>query len=95
MRNTLFIAGAMFTLALTALPALPAAAEDDPNAVDCFFAENRDDPLCRKTALIAAAPASAPVSTPLKKYAASQEDNASVDCFFSENRQDPLCSETR
>jgi hypothetical protein len=102
--KTLLIAGT--TLAL-AMAALPAAAEDDPQGADCFFAENRDDPLCRETVVAVVAPLrrpAAPLQQPVaplrqavapRKYAPTQDDGESVDCFFAENRELPLCRDAQ
>jgi hypothetical protein len=86
--TTLLISGTMLALALTALPA---AAEDDPQGADCFFAENRDDPLCRETTVAGIALLQQPVAP--RRYAPMQDDVESVDCFFAENREHPLCRE--
>jgi hypothetical protein len=69
-RKNVRMARTMLALALAAVAALPAvaappgAAEDAPEGADCFFAENRDDPLCREVVLAAATPLQRPVAPP-------------------------------
>jgi len=91
--KTLLIAGT--TLAL-AVAAPPAAAESDPQGVDCFFAENRDDPLCREPVLatVGAKPqtvAPRQQTVAARGHAPAPDDTESVDCFFAENREHRLC----
>ncbi|HEY5633476.1 MAG TPA: hypothetical protein VIT02_06920 [Burkholderiaceae bacterium] len=81
------IGAAMFAVAVAAQPV---EAEFDQQGADCFFAENRDDPLCRDTVLAAASPPQHAVA-PLQ-YLPAQGDG--VDCFFAENREHLLCRET-
>ena len=53
--------------------------------MDCFFAENADDPMCIRTGLTAS-----PLRT-TPEIDQRDGDSASVDCFYAENRDDPLC----
>lgn len=82
------IGAAMFAVAVAAQPA---EAEFDQQGADCFFAENRDDPLCRDTVPAAASLAQRAVG-PLQYLPAGGDDG--VDCFFAENREHLLCRET-
>jgi hypothetical protein len=97
-RKNVRMSRAMLALALAAVAALPAVAappgtaEDALQGADCFFAENRDDPLCRETVVAAAAPLQRPVAPP--QYVPNRDDDEGVDCFFAESRDHPLCRVT-
>lgn len=90
-RMAFVMAAALLSLAVNAPPA---AAGDDAEEADCFFAENRDDPLCRQTVLTAAAPMQRAPSQEDDERSSPQDDDKSVDCFFAENRDQPLCGKT-
>jgi hypothetical protein len=81
---------AVVTLAIAAA-AQAGGAKDDERGVDCFYAENRDEPLCREGISIPVAPPrSAGASLPLQSAAAKRDDE-SIDCFYAENREHPFC----
>ena len=90
MKRICLLAGALLILATAAYPALADStpASDEAEGVDCFYAENADNPLCRPAPSVDIAPhrvdteARAPVA---------DNDTRTVDCFFAENREDPLC----
>jgi hypothetical protein len=82
------------TILAIAVNSLPAVAGEDAEGADCFFAENRDDPLCGRSILTAAGPQGRATSPDDEKRDASRDDDGSVDCFFAENRSQPFCSET-
>lgn len=90
------VTGALLILATAAYPALAdtAPASDEAEGVDCFYAENADNALCRPAPLAVIAPSQADA-----KAGAPDADNdndndndvKTVDCFFDVNREDPLC----
>jgi len=84
------VTGALLILATAAYPALadttPANAEAE--GVDCFFAENADNVLCRPAPSAEITP---PRADPAVGAPIVDNDVRTVDCFFAVNREDPLC----
>jgi hypothetical protein len=81
-----------YAVLIVATAAFPALADttpknDEAEGVDCFYAENAADPLCRP-----APTADIALRHPDTETAPdADEDMRTVDCFFAVNREDPLC----
>jgi hypothetical protein len=90
LKQSSFVTYAVLIVATAAFPALADTTpkNDEAEGVDCFYAENAADPLCRS-----ASPADIALRHPDTETGApdADDDTRTVDCFFAVNREDPLC----
>ena len=93
MKQICLMSGVVLILASAAYPALAETTlvNADEDGVDCFYAENAANPLCRPapSADMASRRADTEASSPV-----ADSDTRTVDCFFAVNREDPLCQPT-
>ena len=90
MKQICLVTGAVLILTTSIYPALAGSmpASDEAEGVDCFYAENADNALCRPVPSANIAPPQADPDT----FAPGADNNVrTVDCFFAVNREDPLC----